>query len=126
MTVRSVTRTPAAPGLAVADVEALSEHNNEPQWLRERRLAAWELYESLPMPSTSDEAWRRTDYRRIKWREAGRLIMPFALAVPSPFAYFLVMRKAVADRASVAAFRDWLLRQSGVGRPDNTRVADGV
>jgi len=76
VTVRSVTRTPAAPGLAVADVEALSEHNNEPQWLRERRLAAWELYESLPMPSTSDEAWRRTDYRRIKWREAGRLIMP--------------------------------------------------
>jgi len=52
--------------------------------------------------------------------------MPFALAVPSPFAYFLVMRKAVADRAPVAAFRDWLLRQSGVGSPDNTRVADGV
>lgn len=76
MTVRSRTRTPAAPSLTVADVEALSTHLNEPQWLRERRLAAWELYDSLPMPSTSDEEWRRTDYRRIKWDEAGRLQMP--------------------------------------------------
>jgi len=76
VTVRSRTRTPAAPDLTLADVEALSNLNREPQWLRERRLAAWEHYESLPMPSTSDEEWRRTDYRRIKWPEAGRLLTP--------------------------------------------------
>jgi LysR family glycine cleavage system transcriptional activator len=57
---------------------------------------------------------------------AGRLILPFDLAVPSPFAYFLVMRQAVANRAPVAAFRAWLLHQTGVGRPGNAPAADGV
>ncbi len=76
MTVRSRTRTPAAPDLTRVDVEALSDLHQEPRWLRDRRLAAWELYETLPMPTTSDEAWRRTDYRRIRWPEAGRLLTP--------------------------------------------------
>ncbi len=76
MTVRSRTRTPAAPDLTAADVEALSNLNNEPAWLRERRLEAWKLYESLPMPSTSDEAWRRTDYRRVNWEQAGQVLLP--------------------------------------------------
>lgn len=40
---------------------------------------------------------------------AGRLIVPFEIGAPSPYAYFLVMRKAVADRPAVHAFRDWLL-----------------
>ena len=57
---------------------------------------------------------------------AGRLILPFDLAVPSPFAYFLVMRRAVANRAPVAAFRDWLLRQTSVGVASNAPAADGV
>ena len=69
----SRTRAPAAPPLTLEDVESLSAALNEPRWLRDRRLAAWAVYESLPMPSTDDEAWRRTDYRRIRWAEAGRL-----------------------------------------------------
>jgi len=44
---------------------------------------------------------------------AGRLIVPFAIAVPSPYAYFLVMRKAVVKRPSAAAFRAWLLAEAG-------------
>jgi Fe-S cluster assembly protein SufD len=64
---------PEAPHFNRADVEALGA--SEPQWLRESRLVAWDLYEHLPMPSlTSDEAWRRTDYRHINWSEAGRAI----------------------------------------------------
>ena len=46
---------------------------------------------------------------------AGRLIMPFAVSVPSPYAYFLVMPEAVAGRPSVAAFRDWLFGEGGGG-----------
>lgn len=80
MTVRTRTRTPAAPDLTATDVEAISAHKNEPAWLRERRLEAWKLYESLPMPSTRDEAWRRTDYRRIKWGQAGQLNLPTGAA----------------------------------------------
>ncbi len=65
---------PEAPLYTRADVEALSAAHNEPAWLRESRLAAWELYEDLPMPSRNDEAWRRTDYRHVRWEEAGKLI----------------------------------------------------
>ncbi len=70
---RRVAREFQAPPLSRADVLALSERLNEPDWLREQRLAAWDLYESLPMPTTQDEAWRRTDYRHIDWESAGHL-----------------------------------------------------
>ncbi len=33
----------------------------EPEWLREKRLAAWEAFVRLPPPSPTDEEWRRTD-----------------------------------------------------------------
>ena len=62
-----------APLYSRADVETLSA--NEPRWLRESRLVAWDLYEHLPMPGISDEAWRRTDYRHINWSEAGKAII---------------------------------------------------
>lgn len=67
---------PAAPGYTIDDVKALSEKNSEPTWLAESRLAAWELYEDMPMPTLSDEEWRRTDYRHIHWEEAGNFITP--------------------------------------------------
>ena len=74
--VRRRSSTPAAPSYTRAAVEALSEKNNEPQWLRESRLAAWDVYASLPMPTLQDEEWRRTDYRSIQWDEAERVISP--------------------------------------------------
>ncbi|NJN54256.1 MAG: hypothetical protein HC804_05530 [Anaerolineae bacterium] len=49
----------------------LSASLNEPEWMLERRLQAWALYESLPMPTTKDEEWRRTDIRRFKLNEIG-------------------------------------------------------
>jgi Fe-S cluster assembly protein SufD len=36
----------------------------EPQWLRERRLHAWDVYEETPMPSTRSEEWRYTDLKK--------------------------------------------------------------
>ncbi len=72
--VRRRTARPAAPAYTQADVEKLSAVNNEPEWLREHRLRAWKIYETLPMPTLQDEAWRRTDYRHIRWDEADRLI----------------------------------------------------
>jgi Fe-S cluster assembly protein SufD len=58
------------------DVIALSERLDEPDWLREKRLEAWALAESLPMPTTNDEPWRRTDIRPVRWAEAMRLARP--------------------------------------------------
>ncbi|NHC05324.1 LysR family glycine cleavage system transcriptional activator [Azonexus fungiphilus] len=44
---------------------------------------------------------------------AGRLVRPFALSIPSPYAYWLVMSEALAGRPAVAAFRDWILAAGG-------------
>lgn len=65
---------PAAPSYTRNDVEALSAKNQEPKWLLESRLAAWELYEGMPMPNLKEEDWRRTDYTSIHWDEASPLI----------------------------------------------------
>jgi Fe-S cluster assembly protein SufD len=65
-----------APALTQADVEALSAAKNEPKWLLESRLAAWELYADMPMPSLQAEEWRRTDYTTIRWEQAGLLVVP--------------------------------------------------
>jgi Fe-S cluster assembly protein SufD len=46
-------------------VEELASLHGEPEWLRARRREAFALYERLPMPSRSDEEWRRTDIRGL-------------------------------------------------------------
>lgn len=48
-------------------MNTLSERLNEPGWMKEKRQVAWSLFEELPMPTTSDEDWRRTDIRALKW-----------------------------------------------------------
>ncbi|MBI5961236.1 MAG: Fe-S cluster assembly protein SufD [Chloroflexi bacterium] len=73
---RRAAREFIAPPLTRDMVEALSARYNEPDWLRQKRLDAWTVYESLPMPTTKDEAWRRTDYRHIDWASAGVLLTP--------------------------------------------------
>ncbi len=39
----------------------------------------------------------------------GRLVRPFALAIPVSFAYYLVIPDEAADRPAVRAFRTWIL-----------------
>jgi Fe-S cluster assembly protein SufD len=56
----------AATGFTREAVEALSASRNEPEWVLQQRLAAWDTYERLPMPTRQDEEWRRTDLRRLK------------------------------------------------------------
>jgi DNA-binding transcriptional LysR family regulator len=47
---------------------------------------------------------------------AGRLVMPFAVAAPTPFAYYVVCAEATAERPKVAAFR-----RCCAPRPSGTR-----
>jgi LysR family glycine cleavage system transcriptional activator len=46
---------------------------------------------------------------------SGRLVAPFALALPLKFAYYIVSNADTAERADVAAFRDWLLAEAKKG-----------
>jgi Fe-S cluster assembly protein SufD len=41
-------------------VRAASAERNEPGWMLDLRLRAWEIFEDLPWPSPTDESWRRT------------------------------------------------------------------
>lgn len=47
-------------------VGALNPSWEGPEWIRSYRQSAWENFDRLPMPSTQDEAWRRTDLRQIE------------------------------------------------------------
>lgn len=64
--------TDALNAAAVGQISA-----SEPNWLRERRDHAWDVYERTPMPTTRLEEWRYTDLRRkldlpsLKLSEAG-------------------------------------------------------
>ena len=42
----------------------------------------------------------------------GRLVRPFALALPVPYAYWIVCPKATAKLPKIATFRDWLLAEA--------------
>lgn len=57
----------AAEGVtAVLNREAVEVRAaGEPEWLRERRLHAWSVYETTPMPTTRLEEWRYTDLSRV-------------------------------------------------------------
>jgi Fe-S cluster assembly protein SufD len=55
----------ARRGFNQESVTELVRRRDEPEWLRERRLAAWKLYTELPMPTRGDEEWRRTDIRGL-------------------------------------------------------------
>ena len=61
-------------GFSRESVEDLSRQRQEPDWVREKRLEAWSAYESLPMPTRTDEEWRRTDIRRLPIND----VAPFA------------------------------------------------
>ncbi len=59
----------------------------EPAWMREKRLEAYALYESLPMPhTTEDDVWRRTVDMRTQdyWRRTRRHLRGFALEKYNP------------------------------------------
>lgn len=75
-TIRRRDAAASVPTYTFDDVKALSAANDEPAWLRAFREKAWAVYDSLPMPSSKDEDWRRIDIRGVRWDEAGKLVQP--------------------------------------------------
>ncbi len=79
----------ATPEFRLSDdeIRRRSEQAGEPSWMLEARLRAWQHYQSLPMPSTLDEAWRRTDLSRlpvgqVDWQPVDALPVDAALLQP--------------------------------------------
>src|SRR5262249_42516439 len=57
-----------------AVAELIARRDDEPEWMRERRLEAWKTYQQIPMPTRQDEEWRRTDLRSLRLDE----VAPYA------------------------------------------------
>lgn len=68
--------THSLSGFTIDSVRQLSAARKEPDWLLERRLHAWQVFEDLPMPTRQDEEWRRTDISKLRLNE----LAPFAPA----------------------------------------------
>jgi Fe-S cluster assembly protein SufD len=79
-----VSETPPAAStiLSRALVEELSAASGEPAWLRERRLAAWEAFVRLPLPSADEEEWRRTDISALDLDAFG--VLPYSVQEGRP------------------------------------------
>jgi len=81
---RTETARPSAPASEVSVftrelVLGLSQALDEPAWMTQKRQVAWSLFAELPLPTTQDEDWRRTDLRPIKW---ANLHLPDASRAP--------------------------------------------
>ena len=62
-------RTTTDISLNNADIETLSDRLGDGEWYADERRRAWSVYETIPMPTVEEEAWRRTDIRGIPWDE---------------------------------------------------------
>jgi Fe-S cluster assembly protein SufD len=75
--VRKITRKTSAEPLAPREFTferaAVRGLVDTPDFLANYRARAWEAYQNTPLPTTSDEAWRRTD---LKGLEMGSLRLP--------------------------------------------------
>lgn len=47
-------------------IPGLSKNGRLPAFLKDFRLRGWDAYQKNPLPTTSDEAWRRTDLRDLR------------------------------------------------------------
>ncbi len=53
------------PAISRMMVEQISEQGGEPGWLRDSRLAAFDLYHQMQWPPHTQDGWRRIDLRKI-------------------------------------------------------------
>ncbi|MBI4545965.1 MAG: Fe-S cluster assembly protein SufD [Gemmatimonadetes bacterium] len=75
---------------------------DEPAWLRDRRLAAWQVFEDTPLPTTKLEEWRYTDVRLLKLDQV-------RLAEPGAPADIPAQARALVGREKQAGARALLL-----------------
>lgn len=102
----STTVQETARGFSRRAVEELSWRRGEPEWVRARRLEAWSIYEATPMPSRTDEEWRRTDIRRLPIDQ----VLPFA-GLDRRAGSLAELPPALVESLGEAALRSGLLVQ---------------
>jgi len=106
-------------GFSEATVRAASAAKNEPEWMLEKRLAAWQLFEEMPWPRPTDEAWRRTRLTGFDLAKTPPCIEPQTLSTREELSK--MMQEELDEMESAAS----LIFQSGsvVYRDDNPDLA---
>lgn len=106
-------------GFSEATVRAASAAKNEPAWMLEKRLAAWQLFEEMPWPRPTDEAWRRTRLTGFDLEKMPPTITPQTLSTRDELG--TLMQEELDEMESAAS----LVFQSGsvVYRDDNPDLA---
>jgi len=80
-------------------LERLSAWKGDPDWVREKRRLAWRFYEEIPMPTSNDEEWRRTDIRPLRLDQ----IVPFQQEEVSPLKGFRALPSWVREKSAAEA-----------------------
>jgi Fe-S cluster assembly protein SufD len=91
-------------GFSREAVVVLSAARGEPAWMTERRLLAWRFFEEIPLPTTQDEAWRRTSLRGLDLDA----VRPWGADQP-PMAAGAALPDAIQDHVAAASESDGLL-----------------
>jgi Fe-S cluster assembly protein SufD len=100
--------------------------DGEPSWLRDRRAAAWERFESLPWPSRNDEAWRKTDITNLDFQDCP-LFLTFGKAADAQKAMEAVGGFKASVAGHVRYLGSHLVRgESGALRPLVDAAGDGA
>lgn len=61
-----MTQTALPTGFRPETFDSFLARRSEPDWLVRARREAWERFLALPMPTSNDEEWRRTDIRLLR------------------------------------------------------------
>jgi Fe-S cluster assembly protein SufD len=63
-------------------VPVMSNGKQEPEFLTKYRKKAWKAYERTELPKTDEEAWRRTDLRKLETDSLKLAVIDFEVTVP--------------------------------------------
>jgi Fe-S cluster assembly protein SufD len=75
--------THTTTGFTQEAFNAFLDTRDEPAWLTEMRKSDWSCFLDMPMPSSRDEEWMRTDIRLLKIDRFGLPVEPQPATLPS-------------------------------------------
>lgn len=94
--------TEEAAFVSAEAVRAISDSRSEPSFLFDRRLKAWSLFNSQPLPGRDDPLWRRVDLTGLDLNQAlsnaGRGCMELSGPGGTPGLFFGPVAQAVRER----------------------------
>ncbi len=106
-------------GLSINLVEEMSRIRKEPEWMREKRIEAWKIFESLPMPQ-----WRYFDEERSELRYAEEWKYTSGYISKIDLSKFIPIIESEKLRVLPKEFKEEKRARSGLLMQKNSRTVD--